>query len=284
MNKIQNSVEFRYDRDEPQEITLNKGFYLVEAWGASGGGEYGGKGAYVRATLSLHKILTLFAYVGGKGKSPPKPGVALTPGGYNGGGAGGQACSNSYYSGSSGGGATDLRLNHSLDSRLLVAAGGGGSAYSTYSQRFFKGGYGGDDTGGLGEILPACNYTVEPATQTSGNPEGKGQDGRNSSQYYDSGAEGNGGGGGGYFGGLSIQFEGKNTISGGGGGSSFINQTLFTRRQMFAGYKYIFLPNGTQSIGNPDDGYLRITMLSIISCKHLYFNIQSLFFVAFFSS
>ena len=256
---------FCYEKEEIQNISLPSGIYLVEAWGASGGGANAGRGAFVRGILPLKTRTRLFFNIGGKGTSPTTKGSVIMRGGYNGGGNGGKSVSSVYYSGSSGGGATDVRLSKELNTRILVAAGGGGCPGKSLGGISDKGGYGGDLEGGLGQVFDEFKNMVKPATQTSGYSLGNGQDGRSSKRGANDGAEGNGGAGGGYYGGYSLQEQGLNTRAGGGGGSSYANPLYFIHVEMFSGANNIILPYGGTSIGNPDSGFLRIYSIVLSS-------------------
>lgn len=95
-----------------QAISLPRGKYTIECWGAQGGSYssyYGGAGGYSVGTITLTKNSTdLYIYVGGQPEATTSTGE--TPGGFNGGGKG---CSRTYnYSsyGQGGGGATDVRI------------------------------------------------------------------------------------------------------------------------------------------------------------------------------
>lgn len=131
-----------------QEVTLPKGTYKLQCWGAQGGtsssgSATGSKGGYSEGVLTLTKTTTLYIFVGGKGASSGN-------GGWNGGGGAGG--STSYNSGGTygysryacGGGATDIctvtsdmtyssyrnnRSAASLLSRCIVAGGGAGGSY-----------------------------------------------------------------------------------------------------------------------------------------------------------
>ena len=138
-----------------QEVTLPRGTYKLQCWGAEGGrGEWagendqtwtppsskGGKGGYSEGILTLPSKKTLYIFVGGKGALSGK-------GGWNGGGYSigsnetkdGVTFAEMYFG--CGGGATDIALvsssmdygkyvtnrsSESLLSRLIVAGGGGG--------------------------------------------------------------------------------------------------------------------------------------------------------------
>lgn len=217
-----------------QEITISEtGTYLLEVWGASGGGNdpssttlgsRGGRGGYSKGRINLTRGTKLYAYVGGKG-------VGST-GGFNGGGDGGPG-------GNGGGGATDIRLTGgvwndpiSLNSRIIVAGGGGGADDTLATEvaggeNDGSGGAGGGANGGMGYI----NGILSP-TQTflnNASPQayvgcalGGNSTGGNGRQFGYAApptiVTDLGGGGGGYYGGNpSLHYNG-----GGGGGSGYV--------------------------------------------------------------
>ena len=257
---------YPYNDCKQYNITLNRGKYLFELWGAQGGNSgnaKGGKGAYVSGITTLNSKETFYIYIGGQGN---KGFISTTrpKGGCNGGGDGGFG----YYqfpNGGSGGGATDIRLNDSYESRIIVAAGGGGAGGSNEGgSNTLYGGYGGDIKGGIAGGLTE-NYKERQivANQTFGNPEGIGQQGRDGQGNGNHQAEGNGGGGGGYWGGLSIQKFGDYSRSGGGGGSSFIDRRFFSHSTMLNGGKVFDSPNGQKDEGNSGDGFCKITAIIV---------------------
>lgn len=67
-----------------KSITLPKGQYKLECWGAQGGyrnsSSYGGYGGYSVGTLNLIQKTTIYLYAGGSGNT------GGTVGGFNGGG------------------------------------------------------------------------------------------------------------------------------------------------------------------------------------------------------
>ena len=149
------SLEFSKKCDI-NEVNLQRGRYLFEAWGASGGsgidskGNTGkGMGGYVSGMIKISSPTKLLIIVGGEGSSSNKS-YNTFPGGCNGGGAGGKSESDTKCSGSGGGGATDIRLLdgewsdfNSLMSRIIVAGGGGGSSYHGVRDLYYYGGSGG---------------------------------------------------------------------------------------------------------------------------------------------
>ena len=137
-----------------QEITLPKGKYKLQCWGAQGGTSYGSsngagsKGGYSEGVLTLTEKKTLYVFVGGQGSRGSS--TSLVNGGWNGGGA--STGYSSYTSGNEtgysypacGGGATDIstvtssmsyssgrtnRSSASLLARCIVAGGGAGGSY-----------------------------------------------------------------------------------------------------------------------------------------------------------
>lgn len=142
-----------------QEITLPKGKYKLQCWGAQGGnvtGTYavnGSKGGYSEGVLTLTETTKLYVFVGGQGtsytSSATQTSTSVVNGGWNGGGAGRRT--SRYNSGDTdgrsfprgGGGATDIstvtsalsyssgrttRDSASLLARCIVAGGGAGAS------------------------------------------------------------------------------------------------------------------------------------------------------------
>lgn len=139
-----------------QQVTLPKGKYKLQCWGAQGGnvsGSYtatGSKGGYSEGVLTLTEPTTIYVFVGGQGTSSSTSSTSGTAyGGWNGGGASVRYSSynSSNINGISyprpGGGATDMclvtstmnyssgrtvRSSASLLSRFIVAGGGAGAS------------------------------------------------------------------------------------------------------------------------------------------------------------
>lgn len=241
-----------------EEVTVAEtGTYLLEVWGASGGGNdpanltlgsRGGKGGYSKGEISLIKGEKLYVYVGGKGVG--------SNGGFNGGGDGGPT-------GNGGGGATDIRrvsgfwyTPASLASRVIVAGGGGGADDTLASEvaggaNDGSGGDGGGANGSRGYINghnDAAYQDWNNATPSAlvgcaigGNQTGAGGL-RPGEALPPTITTDLGGGGGGYYGGsASLHFNG-----GGGGGSGYIGGV--TSGEMQTGV-------------NSGDGSYRITFL-----------------------
>ena len=207
-------------------VNLFAGKYEIQCWGASGGYDEdaggAGKGAYVKATFNFDEDVTLYVYVGGKGKNDSESNH--DNGGFNGGG--------DSRSGYGGGGATDIRLLlgepddvESLLTRIIVAAGGGGAS-KVYSGDQGAGGAGGDFTSGLngtslnnspgrvglGALIsnPKVGYEIGVINSK----DEMGDLGKGGSVDF----AGAGGGGAGYYGGSAAHYE----YAGGGGGLSYV--------------------------------------------------------------
>ena len=257
-----------------QSITLPKGIYKLECWGAQGGNgctdnSYtGGKGGYSIGTISLNTKITLYIYVGGQPEATTSTGE--TPGGFNGGGKG---CSRTYnYSsyGQGGGGATDVRIGkNDLYARVIVAGGGGGSS----SENSLTTKYGGGTTGGSS----ASGYG---ATQTAAGTNGSFGQGGSATTSGTNYNYGSGGGGGGWYGGGacsdysdSTNYQGYN---GGGSGyvytsataanypsGNYVNSSYYlTNAQTIAGNQSFKSPDGTNETGHTGNGFCRITRKS----------------------
>ena len=246
-------------------VTLPRGTYTIEAYGAQGGSftsvnDLGGYGGQAKAKMVLSGNTTLYIVVGSQPTS--------RTGGYNGGGQGGTGSSTQ---GMGGGGATHIAkatgtLSSVSSGNVVIVAGGGGGAGSNNSDTA-HGGHGGGTSGG------DDRYTGN-GTHGSGGGGGKyntggvkgnrtgystvgtngsyGAGGRGSS----GGSQGGGGGGGGWYGGGGGDY-GQGCPTGGGGGSGYINTahaTAVTESGFSGGMK-----TGVQS-GN---GLARITVVSV---------------------
>lgn len=243
-----------------QSITLPKGIYKLECWGAQGGNgctdnSYtGGKGGYSIGTISLNTKITLYIYVGGRGVSSEASGSgAIRAGGFNGGGSG-RDWSSTNHGGSGGAGATDIRINQdSFYARVIVAGGGGGASD--------------DGNGGSGGGVSGISTGASAGTATSGS--GFGQAAASS---YTSGECG--GGGGGWYGGYGGGSE--NIPGGGGSGYVYISSTAsnypsgcllnssyyLSDAKTIAGNKSFPSPTGSTETGHSGNGHVKITKLS----------------------
>lgn len=271
-----------------QSITLPKGIYTLECWGAQGGNRSqdsasatvtgSGLGGYSIGTLTLTQLTTCYIYVGGQGGMSSSTGNVKVEGGFNGGGFASHESTGE--PGNGGGGATDVRIaQDSLYARIIVAGGGGGSGEDNET-----GGYGGGETGGAG----SGNTSLTQASQTSG--------GTNSFGFGLGGNTYNGGaGGGGWYGGASrysvSSYSTGSDSEGGGGGSGYVytsstaknypsgcllNSSYYlTDAQTIAGNTSFISPSGSSETGHSGNGYCRIT---VIECKNtaLYTRINNL--------
>lgn len=263
-------------------ITLPKGVYQLEVWGASGGAGQGsspvGRGGYSIGTLTMQEPIDIFLYAGGAGKNAGGT-TSRVAGGFNGGG-------NTTYYGGTGGGGSDIRLGQdSLYARVIVAGGGGGcGGYSSYTG--MNGGHGGGTSGTYGGYQNSQEYTAyggRPATQTAGGSAyetsyggssgsfGQGGNGN----YYSATYRGCGGSGGGWYGGGA----GYRRYTGGGGGSGYVytsatkssypsgcllNESMFLSDASTIDGKTAFpKPTDGTETGHTGDGYCRITIIDV---------------------
>lgn len=261
-----------------QSVTLPKGTYKLECWGAQGGNRSqdsasatvtgSGLGGYSIGTLTLTQLTTCYIYVGGQGGMSSSTGNVKVEGGFNGGGFASHESTGE--PGNGGGGATDVRIaQDSLYARIIVAGGGGGSGEDNET-----GGYGGGETGGAG----SGNTSLTQASQTSG--------GTNSFGFGLGGNTYNGGaGGGGWYGGASrysvSSYSTGSDSEGGGGGSGYVytsstaknypsgcllNSSYYlSNAQTIAGNNSFASPTGSSETGHSGNGYCRIT---VIECKN----------------
>lgn len=258
-----------------KSITLPKGTYKLECWGAQGGNGtaspsnnsqlFGGKGGYSYGVFSPTSDTVLYLYSGGQGSTATGSISSGPNGGYNGGGAGsknGTNNSNTQTSGG-GGGATHIAttsgllntLSSSTASILLIAGGGGGAGgwYGSFSTQSSDGGYGGGNSGG--SAANGEGYSVSGGTQSSGYSFGQGA---SASTHVDQG-----GGGGGYYGGYCSTGTSDSNICGGGGGSGYINTSKLTSASTIAGNTSFTSPTGSSETGHSGNGYIRIIVQSI---------------------
>ena len=263
-----------------KSITLPKGTYKLECWGAQGGngadsnsgfnassGAIGGKGGYSTGILTLSSSQTVYLYTGGKGGCISSSANDYT-GGFNGGGTGGVSGSMSRSGG--GGGASDIRIGqNSLYARVIVAGGGGATSWGPSTE---SGDAGGGTSSTAGSNSPGLS------TQTSGNSFGVGGNGYSSSSSYNI----NGAGGGGWYGGtVSLTDMHGGTKYHGGGGSGYVytsstasnypsgcllnSNYYLTSASTIAGNTTFTSPTGTSETGHSENGYIRITIQSIVS-------------------
>lgn len=255
-----------------KSITLPKGQYKLECWGAQGGnyGSYqGGYGGYSTGILTLSKKTIIYLQTGGKGSD------SSINGGYNGGGKG-------ISSGRGGGGASDIRIEqNSLYARVIVAGAGGGSGVTSgCSGKGAGGGISGLDGYSNAVTSSGGNRSGSGGSQTAGGismssiASTKGSFGQGGPAYQYS----CGGGGGGWYGGGGAydndsDADGRN----GGGGSGYIytsstasnypsgcllNSSYYLiNTQTIAGNTAFASPTGANETGHTGNGYIRITVI-----------------------
>lgn len=260
-----------------KSITLPKGKYRLECWGAQGGyrnsTNYGGKGGYSAGTITLMEKTLIYLYSGGAGNT------GKAAGGFNGGGK------RQSYNG--GGGGSDIRIGtDSLYARVIVAGGGGsdgnpsktgmyggGTTGGSTTQSYGTGGYGGTQTGVSSSSWQTTSQSTSTTTQ-AGAYAGFGFGGNGIAR--DSGYGGAGGGG--WYGGSGAYPDGSGDDDrGGGGGSGYMytassasyypsgcllnSQYYLENATTLAGNTAFTSPTGTSETGHTGDGYIRITVI-----------------------
>lgn len=264
-----------------KSITLPKGQYQLECWGAQGGNgsgntsQPGGKGGYSKGIITLNKKTNLYLYTGGQGLNGTtyNSNGATTAGGFNGGGS-----TTSINSRGSGGGGTDIRIAvDSLYARVLVAGGGSGSSGYTSLAGFAGGGIsgktynnqdssnGGSWYGGGGSQIQGGAADISYSNYTTAGSFGQGGNYNSGSNTY----YGSGGGGGWYGGGGAIG------VGGGGSGYMYtsssasyypsgclLNSSYYlTNATILAGNAAFISPTGISETGHAGNGYIRITVI-----------------------
>ena len=260
-----------------QSITLPKGKYMLECWGAEGGYRssttYSGKGGYSIGIITLSEKTPIYLYTGGAGNT------GKTSGGFNGGGK------RQTYNG--GGGASDIRIGtDSLYARVIVAGGGGsdgasnktgmyggGTTGGSSTQSYGTGGYGGTQTG----LSISSWITTIPSTSLTTQAGAYSGFGFGGNGIYRSNGYG-GAGGGGWYGGSGAYPDGSGDDDKGGGGGSGYVYTLSTasnypsgclldssyyldNASTTAGNIAFNSPDGASETGHSGNGYIRITVI-----------------------
>lgn len=251
-----------------QTVTLPKGIYKLECWGAQGGYRskttYGGKGGYSVGTLTLTAKTIIYIHSGGSGNT------GKTSGGFNGGGK------RASYNG--GGGGSDIRIGQdSLYARVIVAGGGGSDGASDK-----KGMHGGGINGGSSSE----NYGTGGGggTQTAGGTGGNGNAGsfgQGGKGLSRSSGYGGAGGGGWYGGGGAYPDSSGDDDRGGGGGSGYVytsataskypsgcllnSDYYLTEAKTIAGNASMPSTSGSTETGHQGNGYVRITAIKVQS-------------------
>lgn len=260
-------------------ITLPRGTYKLECWGASGGyyqSFCGGRGGYSHGILTLREDTKLFLYAGGMGEDYEsyKRSTAgnVYAGGFNGGGSAKVvAYSSSSTIPSGGGGGTDIRVGtDSLYARVIITGGGSGGVTNSN-------GYAGGGDLGVGYSSDFVGKTTAAGTNGSF---GVGASASPSATNYK--YAGTGAGGGWYGGGTVSTYSDSDTTlprqAGGGSGYVYTAETynmyptgcLLTEQYYLSeaatldGAESYPEINGVASIstnyGHP--GYIRITMIA----------------------
>lgn len=280
---------FNY-KGSAQSITLPRGSFKIEVWGAAGGGAdpgYGGYGGFMSGTAKFTSTVTLTVTVG-QGGVYQNGTQSVGTRAYGGGGGG-------FGYGGGGGGGTYIDIG---STPVIIAGGGGGAADDCGQGTIMNGsspvtvsktyavGNGGYPNGGNGGTLSGSGATATGTPTATGNngagayggsQSGGGAGNGTSSSYKGTngasrqGGDGNkgstnsgGGGGGGYFGGGG----GGGDTSAGGGGSSYYNPTYVSGYSTTApsdipikcGRIYNASTSG-HSTG--ENGYARITVISV---------------------
>lgn len=259
-----------------KSITLPKGTYKLECWGAQGGSYktyYGGLGGYSHGVLSIAQETVVFLYTGGQ-PATVSTSKTVVPGGFNGGGDGAVRYYSSVYTyGQGGGGASDIRIStDSLYSRVIVAGGGGGSA--SINADTTK--YGGGESGGS----PISEFIATQTTAGTNGSFGIGASVNSSGLNY---KYGSGGGGGGWYGGGAHSKYSDSSAStyrnSNGGGSGYVYTSItaswypsgcllnsayyLTDASTIAGNTAFTSPDGTSETGHSGNGYIRITAIEV---------------------
>ena len=249
-----------------QSITLQKGRWKLECWGAQGGSAKalnhstvapGGEGGYACGEITVANTLTLYICVGGHGANNVETNGGISGGGYNGGGTTNTAMT--LYRGTNGdrigitevayaaqgGGATHIATVSGLLRNLAssnvyaVGAGGGGSVIRADASALIGGevgGAGGPETGEDGSAGGGKGGTQYSAGACASGADagGFGYGANKSGGSLTSGAPGGGGGSGWYGGGAGhTQTSAKGDLMqnnpSGAGGSCYASTSLSNR-------------------------------------------------------
>lgn len=260
-----------------KSITLPKGTYKLECWGAQGGSSSyhnttGGKGGYSTGVYTITNNTTLYLYTGGMGNT----GSVSVYGGYNGGGG---VTSDYNYGGTdnhlgTGGGASDIslvggecsldsyyryiRTTDSYNNRIIVAGGGGGSEG--------VGGTAGGGTSGAGAYAgtssSAGSAIISNASSWVTLYAGGFGYGVSTTGGHTNHAMGCCGGGGWYGGGA---YADNGNAAYGCGGSGYVNTSKLASASTITGDTSFTSPTGTTETGHSGNGYIRITVQSIMN-------------------
>ena len=259
----QGKKNFDYTGDI-KNIILTPGNYKLEAWGAQGGGSYGGRGAYSTSYCEFSTQTEIKILVGQQGSKNNSGINNNRP--YGGGGGtffsdslnkplcvagGGGGCDNSSAPLSHAYGST-LQSNPDSSRYPNLTAGNGGSTCDGSCNTPFGGAGGGFYSDG----------TNRSNTNSAGNGKGFVNGGASGGGGGGFGGGGGGdyepGGGGGYTGGYGGCGNGGGNNCCGHGGTSF---NIGTGGKSTAGNQQFTAPNGSNETGHSGNGYARITAL-----------------------
>ena len=268
-------LNYPYTQSMGVGITLPKGEYKLEVWGAQGGSYssyLGGYGGYSHGILTLLNDTIVFLQPGSQ-PSTVTTNRTIVLGGYNGGGNGANRdYQETYTYGQGGGGGSDIRIGQdSPYARVIVAGGGGGSA--SVSNYYNKSG------GGLTGNSPYGNFQSTQISAGSGGSFGQGANVSTSVFNYMYGA--GGGGGGWYGGGADSSYSDTNSSlrdsNGGGSGYVYTESTAsnypsgcllnsdyyLADAETIAGSSSFIDYSGSTVTGHQGHGACRITVLSL---------------------
>lgn len=261
------SQTINYSGSAKEFTVTEKGRYLLEAYGASGGAHNKmsgyGRGGYSSVIVELDPAVTpkLYVYVGGQGgdvSGHMGNSDRYGAGGWNGGASGGKGSQEpgggTKWNGSGGGGGAthiattaigNITATNNLhtgdgvtpkDGLLLVAGGGGGRSANNGIA-----GPGGGETGGLGRTHGNANYfraadAWKNGTSSMGAAGVQGSCGTRTNHLSCSG-EGTGGGGGGFIGGNTLTTipTASKMDCGGCGGSGWVTPSGTKGKTVMAG-------------------------------------------------
>lgn len=264
-------------------ITLPKGQYKLEVWGAGVSKSYVSSqtlGGYSTGELTLAEPTLVYCVAGGMGAygAITSGSQRTLSGGFNGGGSTLLQGTGSN-AGIGGCGASDIRIGtDSVFARAIVAGGSSGrNCRSNYASAGY--GYGGGTTGGDSGFSSAnagggTQSAGGTAMVTSGNGSfGQGGNGYGSytSYFY-------GGGGGGWYGGASLYTLSSGSTAGtGGGGSGYVltassykpsgyllgEEYYLANAQTIAGNQSFPAIGGGTETGHAGNGSVRITIMAL---------------------
>ena len=225
-NAVKTSGIFTFSYEgKASKISLPRGSYKLEVWGAKGGDSTGngrssgnrqgnstvegGYGGYSRGIVSFDKNETVYVYVGGEGCPSNSSEGSSTEGGFPDGGG----TRTGHFPGyttvpGTGGGSTSIRIGKDSDyNRVIVAGGGGGASGCSYYRE--PGGFGGGLNGGN------CSYLESHQSQGAGTQTGStGGIGNGDDRHGDPGRFGSG---------ATVNYKQGCDSGGGGGGNGDYN-------------------------------------------------------------